>query len=241
MWFSLDPVHGHLVPYTRYASARLEAAYTAGDAHVALGAECWHATVHFHRATGQHWQNTPAANAGRSYKPPGVRSVARAVPGQVLHTNDHAPWRLVPEGRALPPCVAADEPALEPQWQWCAGADFDAPDHDWRAYPERIQQLLESGTREFTLGVRTFTVECQEGTPFAHQWDAQHAKSRLVRRILARPVPDNGDRGDCALCMDDPEAGESRRYPCGHTFHPLCLQPVLDAGQGCPLCRQALA
>jgi hypothetical protein len=240
MWVSLDPVHRRLVPYLRAVSARLEAAFATEASHVALGAECWHATIHFHRATGLHLQNTPAASAGRAYKPAGVRSVARTAPGLVLHTNACAPWRLAPHGRPLPPCDAEAEQPLEPQWQWCAGTDFDAPDHAWHAYPPRIQQLLEGGTREFTLGVRSFTLECQEGTPFAHQWDAQHAKSRLVRRILARPVPDDRGGGDCALCMDDPEAGASRRYACGHTFHPLCLQPVLDAGQGCPLCRGSL-
>lgn len=241
MWASLDPVHRQLVPYTRAISTRLEQAFAGSAAQLALGAEGWHATIHFDRLTGQHMQNTPACTVGRSYKPRGVRSVARTAPGRVLYTNEAAPWRLVPNGRrALPPCVAAAEPALEPQWQWCAAADFEAPAEAWHAYPPRIQQLLEGGTLAFTIGVRSFTLERQEGTPFAHQWDAQHAKSRLVRRVMAPPVADDGGGGDCALCMDDPEAGETRSYACGHTFHPLCLQPVLDAGQGCPLCRGAL-
>jgi hypothetical protein len=88
--------------------------------------------------------------------------------------------------------------------------------------------------------VRIFTVERQAGTPFAHQWDAQHGKSRLVRRVMAPPIVAGAGTACCALCLDDPDVGEVRRYACGHSFHPLCLQPVLDADQGCPLCRGTL-
>ncbi|WVQ82327.1 hypothetical protein IAT38_004455 [Cryptococcus sp. DSM 104549] len=46
---------------------------------------------------------------------------------------------------------------------------------------------------------------------------------------------------DCPVCKDDYEVGqEVMKVPCGHIFHPDCLQPWLRQNGTCPVCRFSL-
>lgn len=62
-------------------------------------------------------------------------------------------------------------------------------------------------------------------------------------RPLAGDV-EMGDAGkECVICMNvaDVSAPESRMVtPCGHVFHPHCLQRWMDVKLECPTCRRAL-
>jgi hypothetical protein len=44
----------------------------------------------------------------------------------------------------------------------------------------------------------------------------------------------------CAICIDDFESGESiRPLPCGHIYHPECVDPwLLKHNRKCPTCQQ---
>lgn len=53
-----------------------------------------------------------------------------------------------------------------------------------------------------------------------------------------------GEAGkECVICMnvvDVATAGARMVTPCGHVFHPHCLQRWMDVKLECPTCRRAL-
>ena len=55
---------------------------------------------------------------------------------------------------------------------------------------------------------------------------------------------ETGDAGiECVICMTpvDTERAQTRMVtPCGHFFHPSCLQRWMDVKMECPTCRQLL-
>ena len=55
---------------------------------------------------------------------------------------------------------------------------------------------------------------------------------------------ETGDAGvECVICMTPVDAGRAKTRmvtPCGHFFHPGCLQRWMDIKLECPTCRQSL-
>ena len=55
---------------------------------------------------------------------------------------------------------------------------------------------------------------------------------------------ETGDAGvECVICMTPVDAGRAKARmvtPCGHFFHPGCLQRWMDIKLECPTCRQQL-
>ncbi len=62
--------------------------------------------------------------------------------------------------------------------------------------------------------------------------------ARVVRR--AREGGESGDA--CAICLTAVRDGdEESRMPCGHGFHPRCVERWLARSKCCPQCRRSLA
>ncbi|KAM0874867.1 hypothetical protein ACQ4PT_037149 [Festuca glaucescens] len=51
------------------------------------------------------------------------------------------------------------------------------------------------------------------------------------------------DRVECAVCLSELQDGEVARFlpPCGHGFHPRCVDKWLASHSTCPLCRVTVA
>eukprot|EP00466_Bigelowiella_natans_P013427 jgi/Bigna1/88824/estExt_fgenesh1_pg.C_390003 len=58
--------------------------------------------------------------------------------------------------------------------------------------------------------------------------------------LVPQPVRVMNSR--CVICMEDFERGEELKLlPCGHGFHPACIDPWLqDHSERCPICNQSL-
>lgn len=42
----------------------------------------------------------------------------------------------------------------------------------------------------------------------------------------------------CTVCCDKIELGKKGMFmPCGHIYHPDCLNPWLEVNNSCPVCR----
>eukprot|EP00465_Bigelowiella_longifila_P001774 CAMPEP_0185253420 /NCGR_PEP_ID=MMETSP1359-20130426/2177_1 /TAXON_ID=552665 /ORGANISM="Bigelowiella longifila, Strain CCMP242" /LENGTH=306 /DNA_ID=CAMNT_0027835795 /DNA_START=245 /DNA_END=1165 /DNA_ORIENTATION=- len=56
------------------------------------------------------------------------------------------------------------------------------------------------------------------------------------------PQPNRVMNSRCVICMEDFEQGEELKLlPCGHGFHPACIDPWLqDHSERCPICNQSL-
>ncbi|TVY91469.1 putative RING finger membrane protein, partial [Lachnellula willkommii] len=66
---------------------------------------------------------------------------------------------------------------------------------------------------------------------------ASTSNSILVHKFLPYSQP------TCHICVDDFEAGvtEIRELPCGHIFHPDCIDTFLGSSSSlCPLCKQSV-
>ena len=160
-------------------------------------------------------------------------------------------------GVPVPPPLTANNTAMTTTprwiWEWCTDPHSYAASAQWREYPPRIQRLLENTTPpasvQFEVGARRFSIERKVGTCFTQQVDLVHGKYRPVRRrLLAEterlsdsPPPHLPDDVECSLCLNDAEAGLSKVFACGHRFHPVCVQIILDDDDPlCPNCRQPL-
>ena len=72
------------------------------------------------------------------------------------------------------------------------------------------------------------------------------ASRRAAQGAEPEPVGDveTGDAGvECVICMTPVDAGRAKTRmvtPCGHFFHPGCLQRWMDIKMECPTCRQPL-
>ncbi|KAG2614804.1 hypothetical protein PVAP13_3NG009700 [Panicum virgatum] len=59
--------------------------------------------------------------------------------------------------------------------------------------------------------------------------------------IAALPETTAGEGGECAVCLEAYEAGDTlRTMPCAHGFHERCIFEWLRVSRLCPLCRFAL-
>ena len=268
-WHSIDPRTRCIVPYTGACQSVIETAFIAHRPSVFLGEACWYATVHFdYSPVGQHYQTTPGF-AGRAGKPGGYRDVHRIVrpmsPRIVRDTAEAEVEAEAPEavegdrggGVPVPPRTSNTATTTPPRWiwEWCTDPHSYAASAQWREYPPRIQRLLENTTPsacvQFEVGARRFSIERKVGTCFTQQVDVVHGKYRPVRRRLlaeterlpsdSPPPPHLPDDVECSLCLNDAEAGLSKVFACGHRFHPVCVQIILDDDDPrCPNCRQPL-
>jgi hypothetical protein len=49
------------------------------------------------------------------------------------------------------------------------------------------------------------------------------------------------EKPTCPVCLVDYEIGDKAKFvPCGHIFHPECLDPWLKKNNTCPVCRHEL-
>jgi hypothetical protein len=53
---------------------------------------------------------------------------------------------------------------------------------------------------------------------------------------------EEGDNGECPICLEVLSAGTLCILPCEHEFHQKCLEELRKHGvlQACPLCRESL-
>jgi hypothetical protein len=77
--------------------------------------------------------------------------------------------------------------------------------------------------------------------PFA-RGAAAAATAEELARVVVR-VRAGGDGADaCAICLTAVRDGdEESRLPCGHGFHPRCVEKWLARSKCCPQCRRSLA
>lgn len=148
-------------------------------------------------------------------------------------------------------------------WQWSHDTDVhvhsQVPDDRWGVYDEEMNQQIScsyrSGESECSIqvGVRHFKITFI-GLERGWQISGNGKKWRLVRRLAVtqdvadalmkapcqQGLPDVD--GMCSLCLD--EFADTHQMPvlklteCGHCFHLVCVQDVMDKKQPCPYCRQ---
>ena len=47
---------------------------------------------------------------------------------------------------------------------------------------------------------------------------------------------------NCSICLSDVDATiDCKMVPCGHVFHPLCIQTWLSQKSECPMCRSSVS
>ena len=69
----------------------------------------------------------------------------------------------------------------------------------------------------------------------------ERKKKTLARRAVAQLEVgrmEEGEEGHCSVCLDPLTLGqETRRLPCGHTYHRSCVDRWLLQKRKCPLCK----
>lgn len=259
VFVSVNPSSGEVEPYCDEAQRLLRA--LAPGVNVFLGETCLNATVHM-SAGGTCWQSTPAVS-GPLGKPAGMRDVLEVPRGathiathRVAHRwGAHALGHVETRVRRVPP--PGNAPWIV-QWQWCTEVDLKrARDRHWIAYgqdtAERLEERWRTGAARFAvdieIGVRSYDVHVDRSVAFFRQIDTERRKQRWVRRVhvpegvaserqasLRRSATDD----ICGICLDafnETPALPRRTLPCAHVFHAACLQPLVDSGANCPLCR----
>eukprot|EP00262_Sarcandra_glabra_P019264 TRINITY_DN7200_c1_g1_i1.p1 TRINITY_DN7200_c1_g1~~TRINITY_DN7200_c1_g1_i1.p1 ORF type:complete len:290 (+),score=18.64 TRINITY_DN7200_c1_g1_i1:119-988(+) len=78
----------------------------------------------------------------------------------------------------------------------------------------------------------------KEKKPIGLGLEAVNCLQREVFSIMGK-----GDRdSDCCICLESFQEGDGLIcLPCGHRFHPYCLDPWVQTRGDCPYCRAAIA
>eukprot|EP00210_Caulerpa_lentillifera_P001962 g1883.t1 len=81
--------------------------------------------------------------------------------------------------------------------------------------------------------------------PHKHDYFRQLTDEEINEILLRNGDIESGDSGvtECVICMNQVEIRRPRTRmvtPCGHFFHPHCLQRWMDVKMECPTCRQML-
>ncbi|GMI73518.1 hypothetical protein HRI_001021100 [Hibiscus trionum] len=64
------------------------------------------------------------------------------------------------------------------------------------------------------------------------------AKESSIGEMLKKVRVDDGDAGNCMICLEELEVGyEASRMPCCHFFHGDCIEKWLKQSHYCPICR----
>jgi hypothetical protein len=67
-----------------------------------------------------------------------------------------------------------------------------------------------------------------------------HISDRRMLDLMSRTMTISEEAPDdvCAICIEDKNEGDTwRELPCGHKFHPLCVDNWIVSSQTCPTCR----
>lgn len=255
-FYHLDPVTGIVEPYTDDVQNILKGKNIPSS--IFLGSICFHATVHL-RASGSHYQTTPAFGRGRGGKSIGHREVRRMTPrllGNLYKKRTGDGWRFCSKSDIEAQSVQVHN--LESKvaiWQWCSKSKYSYKNNDWYCYSEYVNDDLEEmwqrDNSDFelnvTTGITTKIVKVNRNEMFYTQQDKDTGNTRLVRRalmnerevkILRDECKKNCPDDICAICIS--HFTENTSLPtcnlnCGHIFHQACLAPLKD--KRCPMCR----
>ena len=250
----IDPGSGSACLYSPDVQHFLACRLTEHACNAYLGTLCFNATVH--KSGGKYWQTTPAI---RHVKPAGRREVVRVPRAQTevaLWRTLHSRWVAEEPDNYLErktEQISSAEHATEWVWQWCRQVYLSTDEADWHTYEATTCSEIEAARAQadgafavpITVGIRAYEIRGNRRHSFGKQVDPQHDKVRWVRRV-ARAQPQAGPADntcdDCAMCCEPLVAASVtlptwRPWSCGHGFHSVCIQLVVDAAQPCPLCR----
>ena len=59
-------------------------------------------------------------------------------------------------------------------------------------------------------------------------------------RCFVKKVRPNDNHDDCSICLRAINKGLVKTTPCGHCFHPKCLNKWTEMKPTCPVCRAAV-
>lgn len=81
--------------------------------------------------------------------------------------------------------------------------------------------------------------------PYKHDYFRPLSEEEIRQIRLTNGDLESGESGmtECVICMSEVEIRRPRARmvtPCGHIFHPHCLQRWMDVKMECPTCRQML-
>ncbi|KAH8648568.1 hypothetical protein BX600DRAFT_116417 [Xylariales sp. PMI_506] len=107
----------------------------------------------------------------------------------------------------------------------------------------RLETIPEDGSAAVATAAIEPTKQHQEGwrrlTATLQRCRDDISKLPLSRFKKSKSQPDALQSQSCSICTDDFIDGmDVRKLPCGHTYHPQCIDEWLrDFGVTCPLCR----
>jgi hypothetical protein len=72
--------------------------------------------------------------------------------------------------------------------------------------------------------------------------ESQQRLEQLIRRLVTKKVPVGESNGDCAICLESMQEGQSiRQLPCKHAYHAHCIDGWLKKKVTCVTCPQCRA
>ncbi|KAF3407888.1 E3 ubiquitin-protein ligase RNF13 [Talaromyces pinophilus] len=113
---------------------------------------------------------------------------------------------------------------------------------------------VDAAKRDLEMASSTHTAESHDTTPEPspmHEADPQPeadhhdhvtdaaAATTATTAAATTPAPADAGNNNCPICTDDFVKGQDvRLLPCGHQFHPDCIDPwLINVSGTCPLCR----
>lgn len=108
---------------------------------------------------------------------------------------------------------------------------------------------VDAAKRDLEMASSTHTAESHDTTPELspmHEADPQpeadhpdHPDHVTDATTATTPAAADAGNNNCPICTDDFVKGQDvRLLPCGHQFHPDCIDPwLINVSGTCPLCR----
>ncbi|KAA1114573.1 hypothetical protein PGT21_014113 [Puccinia graminis f. sp. tritici] len=138
---------------------------------------------------------------------------------------------------------------------------MNVPQSSERLGFRKINPNLRNQESKYPLGEGTSIsqLRCQLAHSARYDWEGPHNSHQDLEMGLAassssshemQPIQTSKEskslgalkpeKEDCAICLEEMKADTDEVFPwpeCGHTYHKICIQPLVDSKGNCPKCR----
>jgi hypothetical protein len=116
----------------------------------------------------------------------------------------------------------------------------------WSQWVQEIETRSDQWVHSLLESITSESLDSPSEHRPSPVWDPQatapRPKPARTEEVRTLPTVTTTEVGTCSICLDDwPVGTEVRQLPCGHQYHPKCVDRWLQQDHRCPVCRHSVS
>ena len=116
----------------------------------------------------------------------------------------------------------------------------------WSQWVQEIETRSDQWVHSLLESITSESLDSPSEHRPSPVWDPQatapRPKPARTEEVRTLPTVTTTEVGTCSICLDDwPVGTKVRQLPCGHQYHPKCVDRWLQQDHRCPVCRHSVS